>query len=76
MEGASRVEDGPGIPRVCVFCWGVVFVCDRETERREGGEREGASEGGGESWGRKVDIENQDLLGAGLPGYTRMGGSF
>lgn len=64
-----------------MFCWGVVFVCDRERDREEEreGEREGASEGAREEereLGRKVDIENQDLLGAGLPGYTRMGGSF
>lgn len=56
-------------------------MCDRERDREEEreGEREGASEGAREEereLGRKVDIENQDLLGAGLPGYTRMGGSF
>lgn len=41
---------------VYVFCWGVVFVCDRERDRE--GEREGASEGvkeeeERESWGRR-----------------------
>lgn len=41
---------------VYVFCWGVVFVCDRERDRE--GEREGASEGvkeeeERESWKRR-----------------------
>lgn len=62
--GGSRVEDGPGIPRVCVFCWGVVFVCDRETERREGG-REGGSERGRrrESWGGRQILRTRIYQG-------------
>ena len=47
-------------------------MCVTQRER----EREGGSRGGRAVLGKKVDIENQDLLGAGVPGHTRMGGSF
>ena len=83
--GGSRVEDGPGIPRVFyVFCGreGGVRVWQRGRERerereKERGREQGYRSGGRKrELGRKVDIENQDLLGAGVPGHTRMGGSF
>lgn len=65
-EGASRAEDGPGNSMsVCVLL-GVVFVCDRERQRGEGG-REGGSELSGvrrESWGGRWYWE---------PGFIREG---
>ena len=76
----NRVEGAPGWRmglefHECFLCFVEgrgVYVCDTERGR----EREGGSRGGRAVLGKKVDIENQDLLGAGVPGHTRMGGSF
>lgn len=72
------MEDGPGILRVfmCFVGGWCLCVTERQGRRERGSERGGEGGGGERELEKKVDIENQDLLGAGVPGYTRMGGSF